>query len=425
MVVGCLQGLRASILNSGIAGRPLLALLLCLLCAAPVLALESISDTALDQVQGAGIAVGLHNLKATMGPSTYIEATGVASAFPQADVRWYGLSVSATGTAGVSQWSGACTATISLSCPIGGAVTNLAYDYDPFVLRAFDYSAVDAAGTPGTNRTVLELLWPTRLVTGGGFNRHDLFKLAFWGEIRVAADNTRRLQSQTILDRLSMAGSQFRLFQHSGSDNTLGMQSLLKLSGDLRFSVNQTAASPNAYGQIPAFTTTEGLYFNNVSTYLPLGQLHYMSMILDDTVPGSTAGAPVAAQDGDFVIELTRVPNDADAYGDLYALGGARPDNGYRCTYLNGVATCPAVASTDTYYIKHGSWRIGDYSPNDSSTASSSWTGYAGGTNNTATLATDGVFFRNSAGTTVNLGDNYFHGMTVQHLKITTRGAGG
>lgn len=420
------RGLNSSLLRRFALLR-LSMVLVSVMAGTPLAAMEILPDEQLAHVSGEGIAVGFHNLKATMGPSTYLEATGVAGAFPRADVRWYGISVSDPDASGSnsSQWNGSCSGG-ALACPIGGPIANLAYDYDPFVLRAFDYTGVDANGTTGQTRTVLELLWPSITTASGSFNPHDKFKLSFWGEIKVNNDNNQLLQSQTIMNNLSMAGSQMRIFQHTGSDNTLGFQSLLRLSGNLRFSVNQTAASPNAYGQVPIFAATEGLYFKNVSTYLPLGQLHYMSIILDDTVAGGTTGTPIATQDGDFVIELTRLPNDPDAYSDFYALGGARPDYGYRCVY-NGTNTpsCPTVTAGDVYYVKHGSWRIGDYSPNDSATVGSSWANYAGGTSNAATDTNDGIYFRNTGGTTVNLGDVYAHGITMQHLKITTRGAGG
>src|SRR5699024_9445524 len=149
------------------------------------------------------------------------------------------------------------------------------------------------------------------------------------------------------------------------ANDTLGMLYHHRLSGDYRFSVHQNGENPGgitnnrnspdhgnaAYGEVPHFTDREGMYFMNVNTYLPLGQLHYQSMIVGGVGPNDPTGAP----EGNFFLELTRIPNNATVYEDFYAL----PEGS-----TNGFVTAAQRWNrSDRYYNTHGYARWGEMFP--------------------------------------------------------------
>ena len=116
---------------------------------------------------------------------------------------------------------------------------------------------------------------------------------------------------------------------------------------------------------------------------------------------------------GNFVIELTRIPNIAAVYEDFYCDGA--------CNIVNGEIQNP---NEDT----RGYVRWGDFTGVDTSTGA----GLPG-----ATDTTNGIYFVGGgtepspgAGVTpgsqsvTNIGISRIEGMRIHHLKITTLGAG-
>jgi hypothetical protein len=419
-------------------------------------AMTEIEEHDLGAFTGEGLAFALEDIRFQMAPTSYIQQTGsdpkAGTSFVRGDLRWYGLAISNATASGVG-WTGeACSS--GLSCPMSmSAVTDLAAHDNPYVMRVFDYTAYNYQNVSST-RTVLELLGPSQT---------DKYRWAFWGEVYVnpssgtcstnASSPNCFLQSQTIINGSPTApaqtggatlGSVLRLFQTDNSaDNTLGLIYHSRLSGDFRFSLSQAAGSPNTRESVPLFANgasdaaAPGLKFRNVSAYLPLGQLHYQSVTLDDINSGGSG----VAGNGNFVIELTQIPAQSNAYGDFYSLNttcaASTGTTGENCGYNR---TRPA-----RYYETHGYVQWGSIT--------------AGSGNNTATAATnranttDGVMFTAASGTTftatanrpainpggtpgaattysaagishVNLGDSYIEGMLIQHLKITSLGAG-
>ncbi|MFZ5699409.1 MAG: hypothetical protein ACOY9J_11955 [Pseudomonadota bacterium] len=227
-------------------------------------------------------------------------------------------------------------------------------------------------------------------------------------------------------------------------DPTLGLFYHHRLSGDYRLSVNQDNASAASGGGVPVrYTTTEGLYFKGVSAFLPLGQLHYQAVIFDAFGSGTTAG--------NFTIEVTRPPTnsnatDDDAYKDFYSLSACSDARytGANCGYQRqAFAARPA-----RYWETHGYSIWGTLG-----TANDDING------NLDTVRrldiNDGIYFRGVASYTtiadrpdpaeenakpprvygsyesdgeilanVNLGDSFIEGVLIQHLKITSCGAG-
>jgi len=364
--------------------------------ASQVLALQEMSDDSMSEVQGAGLAFGLDDIRFQMAPTSYIEqiggAAGADTSFKRGDLRWSGFTMSgwsAGEAAGSRQtWAGSCADGFNnMGCPISSeGIDNYANHDNPFVLRVFERQmvglnaagddwigdeVVDGVSPEGVNRTVLELLGPS--------DSQD-FRWAFWGEIQASETDLNgdistvlgTLRSQnlilgkpaTFVKPPSIAGTDpatnsvegpvLQLFQYRGArvdgggellspDETFGLLYHSRLSGDYRFSVNQISDAVDA-DPAPQFSNEEGLYFTNVNAYLPLGQLYYQSIVLDSVRPG-----PNVAGDGNFIIELTRIPDDSNVYNDFYSASGPQ---GYQRTGRN-----------DRYYETHGYVEWGDYFP--------------------------------------------------------------
>lgn len=388
----------------------------CLLVSQLSFALNALDDEEMAQESGAGIAVSLVDFGMRMAPTSYIELTGTAPnaaaaayGWKRGDLRYYGLSM--TGMTGNTDWYGnGCTPGASGLCPIGtSGAKNFASVYNPYLLRVFQYPGYDYLGnnlTTATAPTVLELVGPSKA---------DDWRLGFWGALDVGrgtswatgttagnclngtgTTNTGYcgLQSQTIIKGKPITADGkpsimriMRINTANDPSGTFGFTYQSALSGDFRFSVNQASDTNAVAGQlytVPDFTDTEGLYFKNVDAFLPMGRLNSQALTL----------AATPAKDGNFAIELTRIPTAAAAYNDIYC----------------GAATCSldasnAIASPNA--MTHGYVRWGTTSNSISSTATN-----------------DGIYFSSPAGSVVNLGNSRIEGMLIQHMKITTLGAG-
>lgn len=491
-----------------------------LLCSVHVHALTEIDDKSLSGVSGSGLAISLTNYQTGWGATSYLEAVGtnvtnatlLSYGFVRGDAYWYGGTYS--GTTNVRAWAGTCGAGIgNLGCPMGGLIGKFAPYDNPLLLRVFNYyqspagyQLLDYSGntiTSANPQTIFEVLGPTK---------QDPFKFSFWAEERVGAGQaptspgtTGTLQSQVIMGNSTLTSpvngtpgnNKIRLFQTTNpSDQTLGIIWENHYSGDFRFSVNQQTLSAGLPGIAPMFSDYEGFYGRNIKTYVPLGQLFYQSLIFDDTVPGLNTSYNSAVNKGDFVIELTAIPNTANVYNDFY---------GYTGSYTDGGAFTPQTKST-RYNETHGYFTVGTIGTNSANAFFRGSGAYAitggtlnncNGTSGTAVAAgsacfkdtNDGVFFSawhptntsaqfvafanrpayeqyhtignggdptplpyycgsyqvtsncgSATGTTnmspnagtdgfkmnaVNLGDVSIQGMLIQHLKITSLGAGG
>lgn len=498
-------------------------------------ALSALGDDEMSNVQGEGIALVLENIRAQMGPQSYIQETGSAptggTTLQRGDYRWYGWSMSGTGVG--TSWSGAaCVITGlggELGCPIGnaasatggvaGSIANMAAYDNPYVLRVYQYSAPDMNNNLSVPNTVFELIGPTCFKgpsgptavgsNGGGCataqqTPTDRYRWSFWGEVKVNNDSTRIMKSESIIEGVPAAylyptmvagtagtagrpnmyqGTVTRIFRTladtvatGNPDNaTFGMTYASALSGDFRFSVNQlgTAAqtgtstacgngAAGGEGCIPTFDDNEGFYFKNVQAYLPLGQLNYQSIVFNTT----------PANDGNFIIELTQLPNQANAYSNFYSLENSTNENAACATGSSTANQCgyytafDAMSSSNwtnvpsTYYQTHGYIQWGDgtsvtgcgtgtatttscvvnpTAANCTTTPTSACTSngifFVSGGRNTGTADTFTVSatsadaspahptYTTTGQTSVNLGTASIQGLLLQHLKITTLGA--
>lgn len=377
----------------------------------PAVALTPLNDAQMSSVNGKGLAFAFDDFRFQMAPTSYFNQVGgnvtASTSFNRGDLYWVGTTISsgaADGAGGLYDFSDyayvnnqpiapsgsghAGQVMLSpLSYPIGkGGTQGYAAVNNPFVLRVRTY---DAVGLKDGNRsdwvanvpnTMIELLGPTHSTN---------FRWAFWGQVDTfnkttgsypyVSNNDRgtmigpAFQNQDIIigsptscfhpdcsmpagdgtanGRIDtsnpIAGPVFRMYQSMASDGTndqtLGMIYQHRLSGDWRFSVNQKdkrTVNPDGSikrGVVPAFSSEEGMYFMDVNTYLPLGTMHYQSLTLD--------GKP----DGNFSLDLTRLPNDPDAYNDFYS---AADSSGYK-----------RAGRVDRYYETHGYVRWGNNFP--------------------------------------------------------------
>lgn len=435
--------------------RRLLSVLLpALVLSAPGHALVELEDEQMSAVTGAGLAFVFDDFSLRMAPTSFIELTGTAAqgvGWSRGDARYYGLSITnGEALAGTDWYGNGCdTGSIAgaLACPIGNGntgvganpfgITNMAPVYDPFVLRVFQYRGYDYAGvyrdTSANMPTILELIGPTNT---------DRWRWSFWGELEVArgtggsgnspADGACNnslgtcsggadfLQSQTIIHGKPVtvanvidtnddgipdapAAAVLRLMRTTGqgaSVDSLGLTYQSALSGDFRFSVRQNGDSPDELHHVPDFQDTEGMYFKNVDAFLPLGTLHYQTIILDST----------PAKDGNFVIELTRIPNDPRIYNHFY------------CGDVGNTGDCQLDGSgriLSPNNMTRGYVRWGDFTGVDTST---------GAGLPTATDRTNGIYFVGGSDlgnpTVTNIGISRIEGLRIHHLKITSLGAG-
>lgn len=415
--------------------------------------LVPLSEESLAESTGEGIAIVLDDIRLTVAPTSYYELTGtnppVGNPFRRVDTRYYGLSLTPGGTAATNYDGTACAAN-DVRCPLGVGTFNLAPHDNPYLLRVFDYSKIEYDGVT-RNRTVLELLGPTNM---------DKWRFALWGELEIGQNAAGTpcdgdtgtagvqpcfFQSQMVILGKPVTkdgkGSVLRMVTSSNAaDPTFGIIYDSHLSGDFRFSVNKTS-NVESIGNIPAFSVNEGVFFKNADALVPLGQMHYQTIIFDDAQPGASGGTPLLAGDadtlgGNFKMELSQIPNVANVYNDFYS----------------APATCGTYAASECGYQRTG--RPARYNETHGYVRF----GQSGTLNDSGTQAqktadtTDGIYFTGVSAfrpyasqpddtvindtpptldgnypianiTTANLGDSTLNGLLVHHLYIKTLGA--
>lgn len=352
-------------------------------------ALADLDDDAMQEVSGAGLALGFDDFEFAMAPTSYFEQVGSAPTgacsgtgsvasnircWRRGDLRWYGINISAAGGTGDGyHWNDttACNSS-SLDCPRGGVIDQFSPFDNPYTIRAwsptgmaYDGTCINGSGagcaTPAAvpTKAIYEFLAPTAQPT---------YTFSWWGEIEAGSTRVTASQplptgvgvglikSQNII-RGNAAGSIFRIFQFTETGNqTFGLFYHSYLKGDYRFSVAQIA--PDAIdanydrtriGQPAQFANTEGLHFRGVAAFVPLGQLYYQALTVD------AVGAS-----GNFKIELTPIPSATVAvYNKHYALNSG-DTLGYETARMNNTGG----ATTADYKLTHGYSRWGGWNTN-------------------------------------------------------------
>ena len=366
--------------------------------------MASLTEGELQGVSGTGIAIAFDDFQFAMAPTSYAEQVGNTplgactsfgntagnrNCWRRGDLRWYGGNISGAGVGG-SHWNEAACDANSLACPRGGVISNFAPFDNPYLIRAwspqgmtFDGLCVNGTdgvcnGTPST-KSIYEFLAPT--------NQPD-YTFSFWGEIETARQQDPGdpwnqqlgsryglLKSQTLI-RGNAAGSIFRAFQFTDPANrTFGMLYHSRLSGDFRFSVNQSSGgATDTVGAPPQFDAEEGLHFRNVDAYIPFGQLYYQAIVIG--AEGSLGG---------FYIELPKIPDVAPVYSKFYGLMSGDTQGYETARYHVNNWNVPCAAGDQRcqdYRLSHGYSRWGDWYPGGS------------GTRNARNSTSDGIFFR-------------------------------
>jgi len=351
-------------------------------------ALTDLDDGAMEEVSGAGLALGFDDFEFAMAPTSYFEQVGSAPAgactgsgsvasnircWRRGDLRWYGINISgAGGTSDGYHWNdtAACSSN-SLNCPRGGLIDQFSPFDNPYIIRAwspqgmaYDGTCINGSGAGcGTaaapTKAIFEFLAPTS---------QPNYTFSWWGEIEAGSTRVTASQplstgvgvglikSQNII-RGNAAGSMFRIFQFTETGNlTFGLFYHSYLRGDYRFSVAQVA--PDAIdanydrtriGQPAQFANTEGLHFRGVEAFIPLGQLYYQALTVD-----------AVGVSGNFKIELTPIPSATPAvYNKHYALN-AGDTLGYETARMNNTGG----ATTADYKLSHGYSRWGGWNTN-------------------------------------------------------------
>lgn len=397
---------------------------------APAFGMEELAEDDLRVATGEGIALALDNFSFRMAPTSYIEMTGstpsgaaATAGWKRGDLRWYGLSMTGGDTSSGADWyaptGGGCTpGTDGLGCSMGtGAIKDFASVYNPYMIRVFQYAGYNYQGTclgtvvssacstvTAASPTVYEFIGPSK---------GDAWRWAFWGQLDVAQGGALAdqgyMQSQTIIrgknSTLDGKSTKLQLLQTPTtvvSEQSLSLVYQSRLSGDFRFSLGQKAVGTEARNNVPDFNDTEGLYFKNVDAFLPLGQLNYQTMVF--------RSAP--ALDGNFILELTAIPNVAAVYNSFYC-----GTNTCTTTTFQGgkVGSTGAILTSD----------VVNAVPNPETHGYVRWGTVSGAAPVEGSAdTTNGIYFKDNAGTAVNIGRAKIEGLMIQQLKFTSLGAG-
>jgi len=446
------------------------------LCCTYSFALEALSDQALSNSTGEGIAILPENFKMVFQtaedgltaaqnqsrlanrnydtgfirfiPVGPLSETAKTAGAKKADVFLYGLALSASDSNLNSRfsnlgfnWGQETNPWVFSVKSISTTANRVVYDFAG-VAQDFSYLSLEApyvldgAANTATDNNMKLGLW------GDFFARNPLVAAPVDAKNGAPANLNgldQRLRLQLVANGLSLNGSNLKLFQTLGGaassslptsyNNTLGLAALIRLNTNdnpstatedsskaLRIStaeslatdINNDLTTP-AISKIaaPNFNANDGVYLYSPNINLVLGSV-YQPLIVDTAADGQN-----------FVIELTRIPNKANVYQQIYtdytalASGTTSAYKGSTCN----VQYCGAAISMGQTYqgntATHSSISIGTVGFTDSSNRF-----LKADTSNNAV----GVSFVTPTGIKTNLGSAAIDGVLIQHLKITTTG---
>lgn len=446
------------------------------LCCTYSFALEALSDQALSNSTGEGIAILPENFKMVFQtaedgltaaqnqsrlanrnydtgfirfiPVGPLSETAKTAGAKKADVFLYGLALSASDSNLNSRfsnlgfnWGQETNPWVFSVKSISTTANRVVYDFAG-VAQDFSYLSLEApyvldgAANTATDNNMKLGLW------GDFFARNPLVAAPVDAKNGAPANLNgldQRLRLQLVANGLSLNGSNLKLFQTLGGaassslptsyNNTLGLAALIRLNTNdnpstatedtskaLRISTTESLATDInndlttpaiSKTAAPNFNANDGVYLYSPNINLVLGSV-YQPLIVDTAADGQN-----------FVIELTRIPNKANVYQQIYtdytalASGTTSAYKGSTCN----VQYCGDVISMGQTYqgntATHSSISIGTVGFTDSSNRF-----LKADTSNNAV----GVSFVTPTGTKTNLGSAAIDGVLIQHLKITTTG---
>jgi hypothetical protein len=388
--------------------------------------LQPMGDDGMEDVSGAGVALLPENFRITFDDTAYIKtltSTSAPSFGKKAEMIWYGMTLGA--------------ANGSLSSRGAGQIASWGTASNPWLLNVETVNALNYSGVL-QNVAVMNYYAPTYTPGEGGL------KYSFWGDVLVRCINNTAVgctvggvdsvldisnadlqptraapegivaaevnniayldghfQSQNIWDDFTLNGSRFSIFSSvvdyntaghttvaSTTNGSLGMVWLNRINssatGKYRFTVAESAPGTLAGSGLstaaPTFNNTEGFYITDMDINMVVGSLHYQPVIIGASNTTSQ----------NFQIELVRLPNVAAIYNKHYI--------DYTKYDLNDpveVAKMCTNTTADCTGATHSNINFGK------------------------------VEFKNTAGTTVDLGSAALSGMMFHHMKIRTCGLGG
>jgi len=445
------------------------------LCCSYSFALEALSDQALSNSTGEGIAILPENFKMVFQtaedgltaaqnqtrlanrnydtgfvrfiPVGPLSDTAKTAGAKKADVFLYGLALSASDSNLNSRfsnlgfnWGQETNPWVFSVKSISTTANRVVYDFAG-IAQDFSYLSLEApyvldgAANTATDNNIKLGMW------GDFFARNPLVAAPVDAKNGAPANLNgldSRLRLQMVANGLSLNGSNLKLFQTLGGaassslptsyNNTLGLAALIRLNTNdnptaatedkskaLRISTAETLTTDITNDlttpaisktSAPNFNANDGVFLYSPNINLVLGSV-YQPLIVDTAADGQN-----------FVIELTRIPNKANVYQQIYtdytalAAGTTSAYKGSTCNvqYCGDLITMGQTYQGNT--ATHGSISIGT----------------VGFTNNNKFLKADtstnaiGVSFVTPTGTKTNLGSAAIDGMLIQHLKITTTG---
>lgn len=446
------------------------------LCCTYSFALEALSDQALSNSTGEGIAILPENFKMVFQtaedgltaaqnqsrlanrnydtgfirfiPVGPLSETAKTAGAKKADVFLYGLALSASDSNLNSRfsnlgfnWGQETNPWVFSVKSISTTANRVVYDFAG-VAQDFSYLSLEApyvldgAANTATDNNMKLGLW------GDFFARNPLVAAPVDAKNGAPANLNgldQRLRLQLVANGLSLNGSNLKLFQTLGGaassslptsyNNTLGLAALIRLNTNdnpstatedtskaLRIStaeslatdINNDLTTPAiSKTAAPNFNANDGVYLYSPNINLVLGSV-YQPLIVDTAADGQN-----------FVIELTRIPNKANVYQQIYtdytALASGTT-SAYKGSTCNVQYCGDAISMGQTYQgntATHSSISIGTVGFTDSSNRF-----LKADTSNNAV----GVSFVTPTGTKTNLGSAAIDGVLIQHLKITTTG---
>ncbi|NCI78894.1 hypothetical protein [Acinetobacter kanungonis] len=445
------------------------------LCYTYSFALEALSDQALSNSTGEGIAILPENFKMVFQtaedgltaaqnqsrlanrnydtgfirfiPVGPLSETAKTAGAKKADVFLYGLALSASDNNLNSRfsnlgfhWGQETNPWVFSVKSISTTANRVVYDFAG-VAQDFSYLSLEApyvldgAANTATDNNIKLGLW------GDFFARNPLVAAPVDAKNGAPANLNgldQRLRLQLVENGLSLNGSNLKLFQTLGGaassslptsyNNTLGLAALIRLNTNdnpstatedsskaLRIStaealttdINNDLTTPAiSKTTAPNFNANDGVYLYSPNINLVLGSV-YQPLIVDTAADGQN-----------FVIELTRIPNKANVYQQIYT----------DYTALASGTTSAYKGSTCNIQYCGDAISMGQTYQGNTATHSSISIGTVGFINNNKFLKADtsnnavGVSFVTPTGTKTNLGSAAIDGVLIQHLKITTTG---
>lgn len=252
-------------------------------------AFTSLDDSEMSDVTGDGMSFVWTDFRMMFNPESYLEQMGSPSnntcsgvgavagnynCLRRADLRWFGTSVSAAGTAtglgvGSAFWNTSWTTDTNgymsqclnsgingLGCPRGGPVKYFAAPDNPYILRVNTYDGGGSSATSigngvvtyqgntavtdwqpgnaasGSRQTVLEFLAPASETVSQYGTAQDPYRFSFWGEIESGrgAAGGGLLKSQTIIQG-NAAGSAMRYYKFTQTTTSPGFNAYNTTAG--------------------------------------------------------------------------------------------------------------------------------------------------------------------------------------------------